>query len=46
MNHLSACKRQAVDTKRSERDMNCATREEAAVVTKGRNIFEMCTPIV
>jgi hypothetical protein len=25
MNHLSACKRQAVKTKRSQRDMNCVT---------------------
>jgi len=30
MNHLSACKRQAVETKKSPRDMNCATDQGKA----------------
>jgi hypothetical protein len=33
MNHLSACKRQAVDTKRSQRDMNCETNQGKASFT-------------
>jgi hypothetical protein len=33
MNHLSACKRQAVETKRSQRNMNCATDQGKASLT-------------
>jgi hypothetical protein len=33
MNHLSACKRQAVETKRSRRDVNCATDQGKASLT-------------
>jgi hypothetical protein len=33
MNHLSACKRQAVETKSSQRDMNCATNQRKASCT-------------